>query len=84
LLEPIIIAIHPRAMRVSRWVRHDWLGAVVASIPQFIVILICSRVAARFTSPFSALVVVAFAYSAVLVVGLQAGSPLSESDGDVA
>lgn len=84
LLEPIIIAINPRAMRVSRWVRHNWLGALVASIPQFMLILICSRVAARFTNPFPALVVVAFAYGAVLVVGLQAGSPLSESDEEVA
>ena len=75
LLEPIVIAIRPGAMRVSRWIRRDWIGAVVASIPQFMVVLICSRVAARFVSPWPALVIVAFAYGAVLAVGIISGAP---------
>lgn len=69
ILEPIIIAFKPRAMRVSRFVKRNWVGAILASVPQFMVVLICSRVAARFTSEVPALLIVAFVYAAVLVIG---------------
>jgi hypothetical protein len=47
---------------------------VIASIPQFILVLICSRVAARFDTELPAILVVLFAYAVTLVLGLVAAS----------
>jgi len=78
LLEPIVVAIRPSAVRISRRIRRDWRGAVIASIPQIIVVLICSRIAARFTDVFRALAIVSLAFGVVIVIGLRMGSPVGE------
>lgn len=80
LLEPIIIRLNPAAIRVARSVRRGWVGAIVASIPQFLVVLLCSRIAARFTSEIPALVIVALIYGSVVTIGVVNGSGASDSD----
>ena len=48
--------------------RANWLGAVVASIPQFFLVLICSRVAARFETELPTILIVLFAYVVTFLV----------------
>jgi hypothetical protein len=74
LLEPALVAVRPVLTRRYESLRRNWLGAVIASIPQFILVLICSRVAARFDTELPAILVVLFAYAVTLVLGLVAAS----------
>ena len=69
LLEPIVVAVNPLAAKVTTWMTGSSAGAVVASIPQFVVVVICSRVAARFTQESLALLLVIVAYGATVAVG---------------
>lgn len=73
VLEPIVIALKPSAVALTSWVNRNALGAVVASIPQFLIMVLCSRVAARFTIYPPALLVIAITYAIVLILGLRAG-----------
>lgn len=68
LLEPIIVAARPSLARRYAGMRANWLGAVVASIPQFFLVLICSRVAARFETELPTILIVLFAYVVTFLV----------------
>jgi hypothetical protein len=72
LLEPVAIVINPALLKITTWFKHDWAGAIIASIPQFIVVALCSRVAARFTNEIPALAVVALVYVATYAVASSA------------
>lgn len=69
LLEPVIVWLKPTAIRLVTWVNRNWVGAVLASIPQFVVVVLCSRVAARFETETPALVIVALTYALAAAAG---------------
>ena len=70
LLEPVVIAIKPSAVKVTTWFNHSAQGAVVASLPQFLIMVLCSRIAARFSVYLPALIVVGVVYALTIGVGL--------------
>lgn len=72
LIEPVLIVVRPSVIRLTTWLKRNWVGAVLAAIPQFVLVAICSRVAARFTSVIPAIAVVIAVYVAVIAVGLSA------------
>jgi hypothetical protein len=72
LLEPLVIAVRPHAVRLTTWFNHNAAGAVLASVPQFIVMVLCSRVAARFTEYGPAILVVALVYSLTFALAVWA------------
>jgi hypothetical protein len=53
-------------------------------LPQFFVIILCSRVAARFTTHPPALVVILIVYATVILAGLRTGprEPRAEQEQD--
>jgi hypothetical protein len=69
LIEPAIFAAKPALARRYQSMRANWLGAVIASIPQLILVIVCSRVAARFETELPAILVVLFAYLVTFLVG---------------
>jgi hypothetical protein len=73
VLEPLVIALRPSAVALTTWVNRNALGAVVASLPQVFVMVLSSRVAARFTSHLPTVVVIVVVYAIVLIAGLRAG-----------
>jgi hypothetical protein len=72
LLEPLIIWLRPTAVKLTTWFSHNALGAVLASLPQVFIMVLCSRVAARFSSYLPAIIVVTFVYLATVLVGVVA------------
>jgi hypothetical protein len=70
LLEPVIILLRPTAVKLTTWFSHNALGAVLASLPQFLIMVLCSRVAARFSSYLPAIIVVTFVYLTTVLVGV--------------
>lgn len=74
LLEPVMVRARPNTIRLVTWVRANWVGAIVASVPQFVVVVLCSRVAARFETQFPAILVVVIVYVITLVGGFYAAS----------
>ncbi len=72
LIEPVLLFFQPRIVRLTSWPRRDWKGAVVASVPQVVVVAICSRIAARFTNELPALIVVVLAYAVTVVIAVTA------------
>jgi len=74
LMEPLTMAFRPEVVRIIGWIKRNWAGAVLASLPQFAVVALCSRVAARFTNELPALIVVAAVYGATIAVGISAAS----------
>lgn len=74
LLEPIAIAFNPALLRITTWFKHNWAGAMLAALPQFVVVALCSRVAARFTNEIPALAVVVLIYVATYAVASSAVS----------
>jgi hypothetical protein len=72
LLEPVIIRLRPTAVKLTTWFNHNALGAVLASLPQFFIVVLCSRVAARFSSYLPAIIVIAFVYLLTILVGVVA------------
>jgi hypothetical protein len=72
LLEPIVMQLRPSIVRVTSWPRRDWKGAIVASVPQLVVVAVCSRIAARFTNELPALIIVAVIYAVVAMIAVTA------------
>ncbi len=72
LLEPLVILIKPSAVKLTTWFNHTPAGAVVASLPQILVMILCSRVAARFSVYLPAVIVVAAVYLLTVGIGLWA------------
>jgi len=72
LLEPLAIYMSPSIVGLTKAVRQNWAGAVLASLPQFVVVALCSRVAARLTREIPAFVVVVLVFMATLAVGFWA------------
>ena len=66
LLEPLVVAFKPFAAQAMTWVTERFAAAVMASIPQLFVVVLTSRVAARFEQEWSALVVVVLVYTATV------------------
>jgi hypothetical protein len=67
LLEPLIVALRPKAKDLMSAIPRNWLGAMVASIPQLVLVVICSRIAARFSVMLPAVIIIVVAYA--LAVG---------------
>ena len=59
-------------------IRRNWLGAVLASIPQFVLVVICSRIAARFSVMLPAVIIIFVAYALAVGVALYAVSRAPE------
>jgi hypothetical protein len=78
VLEPLIIALRPSAVRLTTWFNHNAAGAVIASLPQFAVMLACSRVAARFDTYQPAIIVVALTYAITFAVAWWAPGRIME------
>lgn len=74
LLEPILVRLRPALADLRFRVRQNWLGAVLASIPQFVLVIICSRIAARFSVLLPALLVIAAGYAIAIGFGLYIGA----------
>lgn len=72
LIEPLAIYLSPSVVGLTTSMRQNWAGAVVASLPQFAVVALCSRVAARFTHELPAFIIVVIVYVSTLAVGLWA------------
>ncbi|MGH8872898.1 MAG: hypothetical protein ACRDWS_13075 [Acidimicrobiia bacterium] len=79
-LEPVLIALKPSAVKLTTWFNHSAPGAVVASVPQFVVMVLCSRVAARFSTFPPAIIVVVIVYAATIVLGVYAGEKAMRAD----
>jgi hypothetical protein len=62
LLEPVLVRWRPALLTIADRLRRNWLGAVQASIPQFILVVICSRIAARFSVMLPAILIVIVGY----------------------
>ena len=78
LLEPILVRLRPALADLSDRVRQNWLGAVLASIPQFLLVVICSRIAARFSVMVPAILIIAAGYALAIGVGLYVASRAPE------
>jgi hypothetical protein len=78
LLEPIIFRIRPGVSALVNRVRQNWLGAVVASLPQLALVIICSRIAARFSIMLPALLIILVGYLLALWLGIYLGSRAPE------
>jgi hypothetical protein len=65
--EPILVRFDPTLAGLTTWLTGSPVGPVLASVPQFVVVVICSRVAARFTSEAPAIAVVILAYGAIVL-----------------
>lgn len=78
LMEPVTMTFRPEVVRIIGWIKRNWAGAILASLPQFVVVALCSRVAARFTNELPALIVVVAVYATTIAVGISAAS----SDGE--
>ncbi len=78
LLEPIIFRIRPGVAVLINRVRQNWLGAIVASLPQFALVIICSRIAARFSIMLPALVIILIGYLLAIWLGVFIGSRNTE------
>jgi hypothetical protein len=78
LLEPLIVALRPRAVDLMAGIRRNWLGAVLASIPQFVLVVICSRIAARFSVMLPAVIIILIAYALAVGGALYAVSRVPE------
>lgn len=74
LIEPILVRLSPDVVRLLGGLNRDWKGALVASLPQVAVVLLCSRVAARFTNEIPALIVVVVVFMATMVIAVLAAS----------
>lgn len=72
LIEPVMIEIHPAVVKLTSWPSRDWKGAIVASIPQVVVVAACSRIAARLTNAIPALLIVLLIYGATVAVAISA------------
>jgi hypothetical protein len=72
LIEPVVIAVKPSAVKLTTWFNHTPAGAVLASLPQFLVMVVTSRIAARFSTFLPAIAVVAAVYLLALGAGLWA------------
>lgn len=72
VLEPIAFAMSPSIVALTTSMRQNWAGAALASLPQFVVVALCSRVAARFTGELPAFITVVIVYIATLAVGFWA------------
>lgn len=83
LMEPILVRMNPEVVKLTGGLNRDWKGALVASLPQVAVVLLCSRVAARFTNELPALIVVVVVFVATMVIAVLAASS-RESAGDSA
>jgi hypothetical protein len=59
LLEPVLFALRPRVAVLWSGLRRNWFGAMVATLPQLVVVILCSRVAARFNTELPTILVVA-------------------------
>jgi hypothetical protein len=79
LIEPVIVAVRPALVRRYEARRANWLGAMIASIPQLILVLICSRIAARFEAELPAILVVLFAYLVTFFVGWVVASRIPDA-----
>jgi hypothetical protein len=79
LLEPVVVWLKPSAIRLVTWVNRNWIGAVLASIPQFVVVVLCSRVAARFQTELPALIVVAITYALAIAAGFTGARRTAET-----
>lgn len=69
LIEPVLVRLRPSSMRMLTWVNRNWVGAVLASLPQFAVVVLCSRVAARFETNLPTILVVAVVYALTFAGG---------------
>jgi hypothetical protein len=78
LLEPLIVALRPKALDLMAGIRRNWLGAVLASIPQFVLVVVCSRIAARFSAMLPAVIIILVAYALAIGVALYAVSRAPE------
>lgn len=65
LIEPIFARFIPSVPSLTRWMTGSAAGAVVSSIPQFVMVVICARIAARFTEEAPAILVVVGGYAAM-------------------
>lgn len=74
VLEPIAMAMASEVVKLSSLFRRNWAGVVLAALPQFVIVALCSRVAARFTRELPALIAVVVVYVVALVVGVSAVS----------
>lgn len=82
LLEPVVIAFKASAVKLTTWFNHNAAGAVIASMPQFVVMVLCSRVAARFTEEIPAILVVLLVYVLTLALGFWAPERIIESEAE--
>jgi hypothetical protein len=79
LLEPLIFRIRPGLSALVNRVRQNWLGAIVASLPQLALVLICSRIAARFSVMLPALAIILVGYLLTLWFLVYLGSRTPEA-----
>ena len=79
LIEPVIVLTKPSAIRLVTWVRQNWVGAVLASVPQFVVVVLCSRVAARFQTELPAILIVALVFALASMGGFYGARRVNEA-----
>lgn len=80
LLEPLVLRLRPSAVKLTTWFNRSPAGAVVASLPQLFVMVLCARVAARFTTYLPAIAVVMLVFGLVVAAGLLAPERIIKSE----
>lgn len=80
LIEPLIVRLRPRAAELLSRVRRNWLGAVLASIPQFLLVIVCSRIAARFSIMLPAVLIVLAGYALAMGAAFYAVARVPEPE----
>jgi hypothetical protein len=82
LIEPVLTATYPGIVKVTSWPSRDWKGALLASIPQLVIVAACSRLAARFSAVLPSVLVVIVIYAVTVFVAISASR--DEADRSVA
>jgi hypothetical protein len=80
LLEPLIVRLRPRAVDLLSRMRRNWWGAMVASIPQFLLVVVCSRIAARFSIMLPAILIVLVGFALAIGAALYAVARMPEPE----
>ena len=71
ILEPVVTAIKPSVVKLTTLPSRTWGGAMVASLPQLVLVLVSSRIAARFDQFLPTVMVIGVAYVAGGIVAVR-------------
>ena len=63
LIEPVLMTVRPKVASLYTGLKRNWFGAVLATLPHLLVVILCSRIAARFQLELATILVVGIVYA---------------------